>query len=739
MSDRSNTTARPSPPGIPEALKTEDMLATDQWLAYVRARDNGHIKFVEDAKQFERFYYGEQWDEETLKKLDGEKRPHITVNLILTTVNAVVGEYIGQRQDIVFRARSRGAQEGTAQALTKLAKVVTDDSHSRWAEKRMFEDGIIQDRGFMEVCLDFGENMDGEIRETALDPVDVLLDPGGREYDPRTWSEVFVTRWMTPDEVAAKWGRDQADKITYCSEGSTFGFDSVSFYPETFSQDKQYYTNAPAVSPLYQDEWKRVHRVRVIQRQYYLNTMRKYFVDVTTGDTSPIPDGWDPQRTDQVMKTFGLKIVARQERRVRWRTTVDKYVMAEGWSPYRRFNIVPFFPYFRRGKPFGLVRNLISPQELLNKSISQELHVINTTANSGWIVEEGSLVGMTTEELKKQGAQSGLVLSIVRGTAAPTKIQPNQIPTGLDRLTQHAGVFFRDISGVSDSMLGQPGREISGEALQRKEMRGLVQLDTVFDNLALSRQYRAELMLEIFQDYYRDTRIFKIIASGEDGEQMPEDVKLNYVTASNEIANDVTVGEYSVVVSSRPARDVEDDTQFQQMVQMREAGVLVPDWAIMEASSLDKKNEIAQWIRQTQGATAPTEEEIQQQQMQQELIMRRQMADIAEVQSNVQRNMAQADLFIAQATSAGMGMQSEAAKLGAKLRADMEAQILDLEKQRGDLAARITIAQQKNETARQQALLGALTDRLKTESQERIAAMQAAAATNAARSKANTH
>lgn len=738
MSAQYPSNVKASPPGLPDSAKTEDMLASDQWLAYCRARDNGHLTFVKDAKLYERFYTGDQWDEETVKLLDKEKRPHVTVNLVLTTINAVVGEYIGQRQDIVFRARSRGAQEGTAKALTRLAKVVTDDSHSRWAEKSMFEDGIIQNRGFMEMRLDFGENIEGEIRECALDPVDVLIDPGARDYDPKTWAEVFVTRWLTPDQVAMIYGREKADKITYMAQADTYGIDSISFNPETFSQDRAYFTNSPQVT-LYEDDWKRVHRVRVIQRQYYVNTMRPYFVDGATGDKSPVPEDWKPERIQQVAKQFGLYVIPQPERRVRVRTTVDKYVLSDGWSPFRRFNIIPFFPYFRRGKPFGLVANLVSPQELLNKSVSQELHVINTTANSGWIIEEGSLVGMTTEELKVQGAQSGLVLAVNRGTQVPpTKIQPNQIPTGLDRLTQHAGVFFRDISGVSDAMLGQPGREISGEALQRKEMRGLVQLDTVFDNLARTRQYRAELMLEIFQDYYRDSRVFKIITAGEDGEQMTDEVKLNFVNATNEIVNDVTLGEYSVVVSSRPARDVEDDTQFQQMIQMREAGVMMPDWAIVESSSLDRKDEIAEWIRKTQGAAAPTQAEIEAAQMQQELMLRRQEAEIAQIQSKVQTNLSQAQLYMAQAQAAGMDMQSEAAKLGAQLRADMEKQLAELEQARQDIIARIEISRQKNETQQQAAMLTALTKRLDTESKERIASMQAAAQANAYRRASNS-
>ena len=45
---------------------------------------------------------------------------------------------------------------------------------------------------------------------------------------------------------------------------------------------------------------------------------------------------------------------------------------------------------------------MISPQEQLNKISSQELHIVNTTANSGWVVESGSLSNMTEEELEER-------------------------------------------------------------------------------------------------------------------------------------------------------------------------------------------------------------------------------------------------------------------------------------------------------------------------------------------------
>lgn len=706
-------------------------VATMTWNSYVRDRDDGHTRFVEEAKMFDRYYVGGpdgHWDPKVIATLDAEHRPHHTVNLVLSTINVAVGQYVGQRQDIDFHAANGAASETTATTLRKMFKHISNDSHSRWVERRVFEDGIIQDRGFFEIRLDNEENIAGEIRECALDPIDVVLDSGGREYDPKTWAQVHTTKWLTPDEIAATYGQEAADKIRFLDSSTTFGSDSVIFDPETFSGVKAFYSQGTVNGQAcYQDDWKRVRRIRVICRQYYKFTMRKYFIDNQTGDMAPVPDSWDRAKAEAVAQQYDLSVQMRPERRVRWTHACGLNTLYDAWSPYRRFNIIPYFPYFRRGRPFGIVRNLISPQDLLNKVSSQELHVVNTTANSGWMIESGSLVNMTVDELRQVGAKTGLVIEYQRNTTMPEKIQPNQIPSGLDRLSQKAIVYFREISGISDAMLGQPGREISGEALQQKQVNGMVQLDPIFDNLAYTRQLRAEFILELIQEFYTEQRILKIIGFNEEGEEIPDEVILNQQAANNEILNDVTVGEYKVVVSSRPTRDTEDQTQTQLMIQMREAGIMIPDWAIIESSPLEKRREIADWNRKMTGATEPTPEEIQMAQLQQELELRRQMGELDELAAKTQERLANAAKAFAEAEAVGQSEQMEIVKFGAELRRGMEADLRDMQMKRDELMTRITIARDKNDAVNYQAQLATLAKRLDTEGKERIAHIAAAA------------
>jgi hypothetical protein len=589
-------------------------------------------------------------------------------------------------------------------------------------------DGVIQDRGYFDIRMNFDDNVFGEITETSLDPIDVLLDPGGREYDPRTWSEVFVTRWMTPDQIEEMYGKEIADKVRFVDPGISFGIDSIEFDPSTFSGRDAFYTAGP-IGFQYREDWKQVRRVRVLERQWFKMALRAYFLDVQTGDTSPVPDGWDAQRIQRVVdvmksKRQEIQIIKRNVRRVKWTVSVDKFLIHNDWSPYDWFTVVPFFPYYRRGRPFGIVRNLISLQDIMNKVSSQEIHVVNTSANSGWVVQQGSLANMTVQQLEQVGAKTGLVLEYGKTFQPPVKIQPNQVPAGLEHIANKAMVYFREVSGVSDAMLGQPGREISGRAIEQKHSRGLLQLDLVFDNLAFTRQIRGEIILKLIQQFYTDERVIRILTNDvQEGDQY-EQVMLNAKQMSGEILNDVTLGKYDVVMSSTSSKDTEQDSIFAQLCSLREIGVKIPDFTMVENSNLVNRKEVAQWIRQLEGAAQPTPEEIQQHQQQQQLEMQGAIAKIDKMRADAQASMAQAQLFMAQAQSLPGEQQAAMTKIGAEMRIRMEEMSNEMEQQRRDLVARLAIAQKKSSTSEYQAGMQTLSKQGAQQSAERIAGMK---------------
>ena len=48
--------------------------------------------------------------------------------------------------------------------------------------------------------------------------VRVLPDPDAKDYDPKTWNEVFETRWMTLDEIEELYGKDKSEDLQFIAE-----------------------------------------------------------------------------------------------------------------------------------------------------------------------------------------------------------------------------------------------------------------------------------------------------------------------------------------------------------------------------------------------------------------------------------------------------------------------------------------------------------------------------------------
>jgi len=573
---------------------------------------------------------------------------------------------------------------------------ISDNNKIEWLESQVFSDGLIQDRGWFDVRIDFSDHINGEVRITSKDPLDIIIDPDAKEYDPRTWNEVFETKWMSLDEIEEVYGQDKADKLRVIAEvGTTLGADSMEYEDSTYGDTEQenHQGNSYPNNP---EDAKMLRSIRVVERQHYKLKDCIFYVDPVTGDQRQVPYAWGKKKREKFADDYGLYIVEKKVRTVRWTVTADTVVLHDDWSPYEHFTLVPYFPYWRRGKPFGMVRNLISPQEQLNKISSQELHIVNTTANSGWVVESGSLTGMNADDLEEHGAETGLVLEFNRGSTPPGKIPPNQIPTGLDRISQKAALNIKQISGISDSMLGTDGAEVSGIAIQAKQNRGVLMIQVPLDNLKKTRQYLAEKVLNLVQRYYTEERIVQITDEADPFKpRVP--MAVNQVTPEGQIINDLTLGEYDVIIATAPARDNFDEVQFAEAVELRKVGVPIPDDLIVEYSHLARKADIAQRIRQMQGTEPPTPEQAQLAQFEMESRIRSTQLEIAKLEAEVQNLQSASQLNMAKAQGEAADPELKVADLQSKIQ--MKREELELRERLSEMTNQVRTGQTETQAA----------------------------------------
>ena len=573
-------------------------LANEVWCRYAWLRDNGHLDFVKKSTVCEDFFVGLQWDPNDVALLKSYRRPALTINKIISTISNVMGEQIFNRTDIAFKPRNEGATSEVADALTKVFMQIGDNNLLNWVRSDVFADGIVGSRGFFDVRLDFTDSLRGEVRIEQLNPKNVLIDADADEYDPDKWGDVIITKWMSPDQIEMLYSKADADLLRGRQDSYfPYGYDSIDRDRDRFGHPRSMYTYN--TGPDSGDNNTR--NIRVIERQWRKLDRVLHFVDVGTGDTRIVPADWDQARIQQHMaQNPNLALTKKLIQRIRWTVVADNVVLHDDWSPYKHFTVVPYFPYFRRGRTVGLVENLIGPQELLNKVSSQELHVVNTTANSGWKVKRNALQNMSVGELEQRGAQTGLVIELDELTNAE-KIQPNQTPSGLDRISYKAEEHIKSISGVSDYMQGFAREDVAAKSVQTNKQSGQANLAKVMDNMNRTDFILARNVLDMVQEYYTEQRLLYITTDRLTN--TTEQLTVNQPTPEGMIVNDLTLGEYAVVVTNQPERDTFEETQFDQAVRLRtEAGVQIPDKYIIQSSRLKDKAEIVKELEGDQNS-----------------------------------------------------------------------------------------------------------------------------------------
>lgn len=586
-------------------MPVDHKTSQEQFERYAYARDNGHVRYVKKDKRCNEFLKGQQWDPVVEAKLMRLKRPTLKINKIFSTVVTALSHQLNNRVDVGFKPVDGDSDDQLAAVMDKVFLHIMRQNQYDWIESDVFAYGIVGSRSYFDIRADFSRNMMADVKISRLHGRNVVLDPEATDYDPDTWKEVFVTKWLTSDEIGALYDKKDAEYLRdkQTTSESTYAYDSVDEQnPGAFSQGT---TFPGSFSDKSEADMKRMRRIRVIERQFRVRERVPHFIDPVTGDKSPVPSDWGPKKIKKVIQLTGVEIVKMDAEVIRWRVTADDVVLHDEVSPYCHFTVVPFFPILHDGETMGIVEHLLSVQEQLNKTESQILHIVNTTSNSGWLTKRNNIKNLTSEELELRGAETGLVLE-VEDIGQTTKITPNQVPTGLDLVSRKADEYLKEISGFSDSMRGFDRADVAAKAIQYKQQAGSDNNAKYFDNLNRSRYLVAKRILSIVQTFYTEERLIRITGNNLDAQT--EDVPINQITPEGTVVNDVTVGKYDILVTTVPARDTFEQSQFQQALEMRQLGINIPDHVIIKHSSLIDKREILDAMK---APPSPEEQKLQ--------------------------------------------------------------------------------------------------------------------------------
>lgn len=577
--------------------------------------------FWTEGMQDLRFYVGDQslWND-VYGNLPVSRRRQLTFNRIRRVINLIDGFQRRNRKSTVVTP-VENADNDTADQFTKILMWVTQQEGVLETISEAFTGSLVSGMNLLQLWIDYrSDPVSGNIRVDNCSFNSFLIDPYFRKPDLSDCRAIWKRSFLTRRECVSLLPDKELEIMGLISNESGTGRDGkFQFMPESYNYGMKNF--------LTYDE-------------YYYKDYRKQkmLVDTQSGETMEWRSS-DEDRLNEYLKAFPtVEIIEQDIPTVRLAIVVQGKVMYDGANPLGidAYPFVPVLAYYAPDLPYmenriqGVVRGLRDAQFLYNRRRIIELDILESQVTSGWKYKENALVDPKDVFLSGQGR--GIALKEEASMADAEQIVAPQVPPSMIQLSELLGKEIQEISGVNEELLGSATDEKAGILSMLRQGAGLTTLQILFDQLDRSQKLLGKLMLDVIQTNFVPGKIKKILEGEEPAPQF-------YSKA---------FGKYDAVVEEGLNTSTQKQMQFAQLLQLREAGVPIPDDVLLEAATIvNKKDLIAAVTRnqqqQAQAQQAQMQAAMEEQQARTELARARATADKGlglERVSRVQENQA---------------------------------------------------------------------------------------------------
>jgi hypothetical protein len=492
------------------------------------ADSNNRAEALDDV----RFCAGDQWPVETQNSRLLESRPCLTINKVDAYVRQICNQQRQQRPRIKVHGMNSESDAKVAEILTGICRHIEVQSNADHAYDTAFEYAVKMGWGYFRITTDYvrPDSFDQEIYIKPIEnPFTVYFDPNSQSPDGRDAEKALITTVMTKKSFSAMYPDAEVDQ----------GFNARG------TGD----SNA---------EWVMKEDIRIAE---YFYTVRKpikivLLSDGTTVKKSELPD-------EQLMNDAGVFVINERdsyEKEIKWVKLTGMQILEESTWPGKYIPIVPVYGQTvvvdSKHRKFGLVRQAKDPQKMYNYWTTALTESVALAPKAKWILAEGQDEGHENEWAQANIASKATLRykqTDIDGRVAPPPIrqQPEAPPTGITTALQGLNADLMAVVGIYDPSQLPQGMQ-SGKAIKGQQM----QVDMVnyhyFDNLTRSISHVGTIILDLVPKIYDTQRVMRII--GDDGK--PDLVNINEPGEDEQgvqkILNDVTVGQYDVVMDTGP-------------------------------------------------------------------------------------------------------------------------------------------------------------------------------------------
>jgi hypothetical protein len=491
----------------PETAAAPDLDTLTRVRQAKKEADKQQAAWRTEARQAYAFVAGDQWEQADKAALLEQMRAPVVFNRIGPMVESVAGSEVNNRQTIKYIPRQPG-DSGVNELLTGAADYIRDNCDAEDEESDAFLDAIVCGIGVCETRLDYTDNSDGDVLIERRDPLSMRWDPTAkkRNLSDRRWHQ--REEWLDLAEIEAKW----PEKAGEIAASSGWGDGMENSQPHDSSPGMDYLKDASGYD-------QKDGKFRVIHHQWFeLETFHEV-LDPTTGSLLQLSSD-DFKRLNERAQAIGqdFPAVKKQRKVFKQAFVAGDTVLEEGPCPCNRFTYTFITAKRDRNKGiwYGIVRPMVDPQKWANKFFSQVLHIINTNAKGGLLIEEDATDDI--RKLKEDWSKADSVVTLNPGAIAAGKIQPKplpQYPMAIDNMLQFSVSSLRDVTGINLELLGMADRQQAGVLEAQRKQAAMTVLAPLFDSLRRYRKEAGRLLASFIADYLSDGRLVRIV--GGDG------------------------------------------------------------------------------------------------------------------------------------------------------------------------------------------------------------------------------
>ncbi len=577
-------------------------------------------KWVKEAEEDFEFTLGKQWKDEDVAKLEQAGVRALTINSIQPYIFMCSGVQRQNRTDFVGFpiGEEDSIKANIVTCLLNNAARITDLEHK---VSDQFEDGIICGEGFLEPYIDYTYDLlTGELKWSKTDPFEIIVDPDCVEYDLSDAKFVIKIKTdLTKDQLLQLFPKKEKeiDRI----ENGKIEFDTKT---NEVIVHKDSYKHDP-IKDIEAAEEKTYDLVEY----YYKKYVKKYWVmDRKLGKMQEAPSLEDAEsykaNAERDPNNWGTVAIVERKVPEIWVASLigtqndvldDKLC----WT-YPKWKGYPIFPYYahrittriknRELLHQGIVRQLKSPQAEKNKRRTQELRILNSQANSGWLHEEGAWTN--PDMVKEFGTSPGVDLEYKKNFAKPERIEPGQLSVGHSVLAEKNDQDMKKISGINeDLLLMQENKDSSGVAIQLRQRQGFLMIQRIMDNLSRTKRLIGRFLICILGELYTVESVIKVLgddfinknfsepALDETGKPVldPNTQKLQMTLNKekvgliiNEILNDIDLSKYDVAIGENVHTETVKEANFEMLLNFIKQGLPIPPDVVIDESMLSESS-----------------------------------------------------------------------------------------------------------------------------------------------------